>query len=145
MSANTNTVFPEGFLSGAATAAYQIEGAVEEDGRTASIWDTFSHTPGKVLAGDTGDVATDHYHRWQEDVEAMSALGLGAYRFSISWPRVLPQADGRGDGTASPWVGCDDVEFVQQPGPYTEMGLPIDATGVEELLLRLHRDHRGCH
>jgi beta-glucosidase len=82
--------FPDGFLWGAATAAYQIEGAAQEDGRAPSIWDTFSHTPGKVLNGDTGDVATDHYHRWQEDVATMAALGIGAYRFSISWSRVLP-------------------------------------------------------
>ncbi|GAA1891418.1 GH1 family beta-glucosidase [Actinomadura bangladeshensis] len=82
--------FPEGFLWGAATAAYQIEGAAREDGRAPSIWDTFSHTPGKVLDGDTGDVATDHYHRWREDVATMAALGIGAYRFSISWSRVLP-------------------------------------------------------
>ncbi|MEU5991052.1 GH1 family beta-glucosidase [Spirillospora sp. NPDC047418] len=82
--------FPEGFLWGAATAAYQIEGAAQEDGRAPSVWDTFSHTPGRVLDGDTGDVATDHYHRWQEDVATMAALGIGAYRFSISWSRVLP-------------------------------------------------------
>jgi beta-glucosidase len=82
--------FPAGFLWGAATAAYQIEGAAQEDGRAPSIWDTFSQTPGKVLNGDTGDVATDHYHRWQEDVATMAALGIGAYRFSISWSRVLP-------------------------------------------------------
>ena len=82
--------FPEGFVWGAATAAYQIEGAAQEDGRAPSIWDTFSHTPGKVLGGDTGDVATDHYHRYREDVAAMAALGLNAYRFSISWSRVLP-------------------------------------------------------
>ncbi|MCW2944711.1 MAG: beta-galactosidase [Actinoallomurus sp.] len=339
----------EDFLWGAATAAYQIEGAAREDGRAPSIWDTFSRTPGRVLGGDTGDVAADHYHRWAEDVDTMSALGLGAYRFSIAWPRIhdrrgidfysrlvdallergiapvatlyhwdLPQeledaggwptrdtalrfaeyaerigaalgdrvhtwttlnepwcsaflgyasgvhapgrtepaaalaaahhlnlahglaaqvlpgrvsvtlnlhhvrgdaeavrkvdavsnriflgpmldgaypadlledtgqitdwsfvragdeaviavpldvlgvnyyaptlvrnwdggssratADGHRDGTASPWVGCDDVEFVQQPGPYTEMGWSIDATGLTELLLRLHRDHPG--
>ncbi|HEY7484078.1 MAG TPA: GH1 family beta-glucosidase [Streptosporangiaceae bacterium] len=84
------TAFPAGFLWGSATAAYQIEGAADEDGREPSIWDTFSHTPGKVLAGDTGDVADDHYHRWQSDVDAMARLGLNAYRFSISWPRVLP-------------------------------------------------------
>jgi beta-glucosidase len=84
------TTFPAEFLWGSATAAYQIEGAAAEDGREPSIWDTFSHTPGKVLAGDTGDVATDHYHRWQSDVEAIARLGLKAYRFSISWPRVLP-------------------------------------------------------
>jgi beta-glucosidase len=84
------TTFPAEFLWGSATAAYQIEGAAGEDGREPSIWDTFSHTPGKVLAGDTGDVADDHYHRYQSDVEAMARLGLQAYRFSISWPRVLP-------------------------------------------------------
>ncbi|TDC91069.1 GH1 family beta-glucosidase [Actinomadura sp. 7K507] len=82
--------YPEGFVWGAATAAYQIEGAAQEDGRAPSIWDTFSHTPGKVLDGDTGDVATDHYHRREEDVATMAALGLDAYRFSISWSRVLP-------------------------------------------------------
>jgi beta-glucosidase len=335
------------FVWGAATAAYQIEGAAHEDGRKPSIWDIYSRTPGRVLGGDTGDVATDHYHRWPEDVETMTALGLRAYRFSIAWPRVhdqrgidfysrlvdallergiapvatlyhwdLPQeledaggwpsrdtayrfaeyaerigaalgdrvhtwttlnepwcsaflgyaagvhapgrtepaaalaaahhlnlahglacqalpgrhsvtlnlhhvrgeasavrkvdavanriflgpmldgaypgdlledtagitdwsfvrpgdeatiaapldvlgvnyysptlvrtwdggsprstADGHGDGAASPWVGCDDVEFVRQPGPYTEMGWSIDATGLTELLLRLRDDH----
>lgn len=87
-------VFPEGFLWGAATASYQIEGAVTEDGRTASIWDTFSHTPGRVVGGDTGDVACDHYHRYADDVAMMSKLGLKAYRFSIAWPRVQP--GGRG-------------------------------------------------
>ncbi|HEY0538079.1 MAG TPA: GH1 family beta-glucosidase [Actinoallomurus sp.] len=337
------------FVWGAATAAYQIEGAAQEDGRVPSIWDTYGRTPGRVLNGDTGDVATDHYHRWPEDVETMSALGLRAYRFSISWPRIhdqrgidfysrlvdallergiapvatlyhwdLPQsledaggwpvrdtalrfaeyaerigaalgdrvhtwttlnepwcsaflgyasgvhapgrtepeaalaaahhlnlahglacqvlpgrhsvtlnlhhvrgdaeavrrvdavanriflgpmlngaypadlledtaritdwafvhdgderaiaapldvlgvnyysptlvrtwdgvssrstADGHGDGAASPWVGCDDVEFVKQPGPYTEMGWSIDATGLTELLLRLRDEHPG--
>ncbi|MFI5530516.1 GH1 family beta-glucosidase [Kitasatospora sp. NPDC051853] len=85
---------PDDFVWGAATAAYQIEGAVAEDGRAPSIWDTFSHTPGKVDNGDTGDVACDHYHRWPEDLSLASRLGLGAYRFSIAWPRVVPQADG---------------------------------------------------
>ncbi len=334
---------------GAATASYQIEGAAQEDGRVPSIWDTYSRTPGRVLNGDTGDVATDHYHRWPEDLETMSALGLRAYRFSIAWPRAhdqrgidfysrlvdgllergiapvatlyhwdLPQeledaggwpvrdtalrfaeyaermgaalgdrvhtwttlnepwcsaflgyaagvhapgrtepaaalaaahhlnlahglaarllpgrtsvtlnlhqvrgdaeaarrvdavsnrvflgpmlngaypadlledtrgitdwsfvqdgdeatinapidmlgvnyytptlvrpwagdasratSDGHGDGAGSPWVGCDDIEFVKLPGPYTEMGWSIDATGLTDLLLRLHRDHPG--
>src|SRR5438067_13900925 len=82
------------FVWGFATAAYQIEGAVAEDGRTPSIWDTFSHTPGAVDNGDTGDDACDHYHRWREDVAMMRRLGVGAYRFSVAWPRVLP--DGRG-------------------------------------------------
>ncbi|WP_236240823.1 glycoside hydrolase family 1 protein [Streptomyces sp. CC228A] len=86
--------FPPGFLWGAATAAYQIEGAAREDGRTPSIWDTFSHTPGKVFEGHTGDVAVDHYHRFREDVRLMKELGLTAYRFSVSWPRVQPTGRG---------------------------------------------------
>ena len=87
-------VFPQDFLWGAATAAYQIEGAAAEDGRGPSIWDTFSRTPGKVANGDTGDVAADHYHRFRDDVALMRELGLGAYRFSTSWSRVQP--GGRG-------------------------------------------------
>lgn len=87
-------VFPSGFLLGAATASYQIEGAVAEDGRTPSIWDTFSHTPGKVLGGHTGDVAADHYHRMRDDVALMRRLGLQAYRFSVAWPRVQPGGSG---------------------------------------------------
>ncbi len=86
--------FPPGFLWGAATAAYQIEGAATEDGRTASIWDTFSHTPGKTLDGDSGDVAVDHYHRYRDDVALMTELNLAAYRFSVSWPRVIPGGSG---------------------------------------------------
>lgn len=88
--------FPDGFLWGTATAAYQIEGAVNADGRGPSIWDTFSHQPGRTHAGDTGDTACDHYHRFAEDVEIMADLGLNAYRFSVAWPRVLP------DGTGAP-------------------------------------------
>jgi beta-glucosidase len=90
--------FPPGFLWGSATAAYQVEGAVKEDGRGPSIWDTFSHTPGKTNNGDTGDVADDHYHRYKEDVQLMKALGLKTYRFSVAWPRVFPQ----GTGAANP-------------------------------------------
>jgi beta-glucosidase len=86
--------FPPGFTWGAATAAYQIEGAAAEDGRTPSIWDTFSHTPGKVRNGDNGDIAADHYHRFRDDVALMADLGLKAYRFSISWPRVQPTGRG---------------------------------------------------
>ncbi|MEV0848427.1 GH1 family beta-glucosidase [Streptomyces sp. NPDC049954] len=88
------TRFPTGFLWGAATASYQVEGAATEDGRTPSIWDTFSHTPGKVRNGDTGDIAADHYHRFPEDVALMKELGLGAYRFSVSWSRVQPTGRG---------------------------------------------------
>ncbi|QNK81751.1 GH1 family beta-glucosidase [Nakamurella sp. PAMC28650] len=86
--------FPDGFLWGSATASYQIEGAVAEGGRGPSIWDTYSHTPGRVLNGDTGDVADDHYHRWAQDVGHIKNLGLHAYRFSISWPRVQPGGSG---------------------------------------------------
>lgn len=86
--------FPAGFTWGVATAAYQIEGAVAEDGRGVSVWDTFSRTPGKVRDGDTGDVAADHYHRFGEDVELMAALGITAYRLSIAWPRVQPSGQG---------------------------------------------------
>ncbi len=86
--------FPPGFLWGAATAAYQIEGAASEDGRSPSIWDTFSRTPGKVRNGDTGDIAADHYRRYREDVALMAELGLGAYRFSLAWPRIQPAGEG---------------------------------------------------
>ncbi|MGW1023858.1 GH1 family beta-glucosidase [Streptomyces sp. NPDC002577] len=86
--------FPLGFTWGTATAAYQIEGAAAEDGRTPSIWDTYSHTPGRVRNGDTGDVACNHYHRWREDVRIMADLGVSAYRFSLSWSRVQPTGRG---------------------------------------------------
>jgi beta-glucosidase len=86
--------FPDGFLWGAATASYQVEGAVDEDGRGPSIWDAFSATPGAVRHGDTGAIACDHYHRWESDLDLMSALGLGAYRFSVAWPRVQPDGSG---------------------------------------------------
>jgi beta-glucosidase len=82
------------FQFGVATAAYQIEGAAREGGRGPSIWDTFSHTPGKTLNGDTGDVACDHYYRWRDDVKLIASLGIDAYRFSIAWPRVQPQGQG---------------------------------------------------
>jgi beta-glucosidase len=82
--------FPAGFTWGTAMASYQIEGAVAEDGRRPSIWDTFSHTPGKVAHGDTGDVACQHYHRMPQDVALMAELGIQSYRFSVSWARVRP-------------------------------------------------------
>jgi len=86
--------FPQGFLWGAATAAYQIEGAHDADGKRPSIWDTFSHTPGNIERGETGDIACDHYHRYRDDVALMREIGLNAYRFSVSWPRVLPAGSG---------------------------------------------------
>jgi beta-glucosidase len=95
MTANNGVrTFPRDFVWGSATAAYQIEGAASEDGRQPSIWDTFSHTRGKVTNGDTGDVACDHYHRMPADVALMKSLGLKAYRFSTAWPRIIPAGSG---------------------------------------------------
>ena len=87
--------FPKDFIWGVAASAYQIEGAWNEDERGVSIWDTFSHLPGKVMNNENGDVAADHYHRWKEDVALMSELGVKAYRFSTAWPRILPEGTGR--------------------------------------------------
>jgi beta-glucosidase len=100
-----STVFPKDFIWGAATAAYQVEGAAHEDGRGLSIWDQFSATPGKTYQGETGDVATDHYHRMPADVALMKELNLQAYRFSVSWSRILPQ----GSGAVNP-AGLDFYE-----------------------------------
>jgi beta-glucosidase len=91
----TDLIFPDKFYWGTATAAYQIEGAWDEDGKGLSIWDNFTHTPGRVHNGDTGDVACDHYHRYRDDVSLMKRLNLNSYRFSISWPRILPEGRGR--------------------------------------------------
>jgi beta-glucosidase len=91
----TKLGFPAGFTWGAATAAYQIEGATDVDGRGPSVWDTFSHTPGKVRGGDTGDIACDSYRRYPEDADLLRSLGLADYRFSISWPRVIPDGAGQ--------------------------------------------------
>ncbi len=87
--------FPENFHWGVATSAYQIEGAWNEDGKGESIWDRFCHTSGHILGGDTGDVACDHYHRWAEDIGLMKTFGIKAYRFSVSWPRILPKGRGQ--------------------------------------------------
>jgi beta-glucosidase len=87
--------FPKEFLWGTATSSYQIEGAIDEDGRGKSIWDTFSHTPGKIEDGSTGDRANEHYHRYKEDVDLIKQLGVKAYRFSIAWPRVFPEGFGK--------------------------------------------------
>lgn len=89
-----NKPFPPGFLWGAASAAYQVEGAAAEDGRGPSIWDVFVRTPGKVRNGDTGDIACDQYHRLDTDLDLIASLGLKAYRFSVSWSRVLPTGRG---------------------------------------------------
>src|SRR5918993_1025915 len=94
MPTSARTDRPSGFRWGVATSAYQIEGAVGEDGRQPSIWDVFSHTPGRVANGDTGDVACDHWHRWPEDVDLMADLGIPWYRFSLAWPRIIPEGDG---------------------------------------------------
>ena len=91
----TTRAFPSDFVWGAATAAYQVEGAATEDGRGESIWDRFSATPGKVVNGDTGGVACDTYHRYAEDIGLMRSLGIGAFRLSVAWPRILPEGRGR--------------------------------------------------
>ena len=86
--------FPKDFAWGVATASYQVEGAATEDGKGPSVWDVFVKKPGAIFAGDTGDVACDHYHRYKEDIALMKALGAKSYRFSVSWPRVLPEGIG---------------------------------------------------
>ncbi|HEY2540959.1 MAG TPA: GH1 family beta-glucosidase [Stellaceae bacterium] len=129
------TSFTEGFLWGASTAAYQIEGAVREDGRGPSIWDTFCHLPGTIANGDTGDVACDHYHRWPKDVGLMRELGIGAYRLSTAWPRILPE--GRGE------VNLKGLEF------YDRLIDGILEAGIEPWICLYHWDlpqaleHRG--
>ncbi|MFP5227589.1 MAG: GH1 family beta-glucosidase [Acidobacteriota bacterium] len=90
--------FPQNFIWGTATASYQVEGAVREDGRGPSVWDTFSHTPGKTWQGQTGDVADDFYHRYKEDIAAMQRLGVRGFRFSVAWSRIFPE----GTGTPNP-------------------------------------------
>jgi beta-glucosidase len=118
--------FPDGFLWGAATAAYQIEGAARDDGRGPSIWDTFSRTPGRVVHGHTGDVACDHYHRYRDDVALMADLGLAAYRFSIAWPRIQP------DGTGP--VEPRGLDF------YDRLVDALRSAGIEPLVTLYHWD-----
>ena len=87
--------FPKDFLWGTATSSYQIEGAWKEDGKSENIWDRYSHKPGNVLNNDTGDIACDHYHRWEEDLKLIRDLGANTYRFSLSWSRILPEGTGK--------------------------------------------------
>jgi beta-glucosidase len=118
--------FPEGFLWGAATAAHQIEGSPMADGAGPSIWTRFAHTPGMTVNGDTGDVACDHYNRWKEDVALMASLGLKAYRFSVSWSRILPDGTGR--------VNQKGLDF------YSRLVDELLSKGIEPLLTLYHWD-----
>lgn len=118
--------FPDGFYWGVATAAYQIEGSPDADGKGKSIWDVYAHTPGKMQNGDTGDVAIDHYNRYKEDVALMKSLGANAYRFSISWPRVFPN----GTGEANP----KGLDF------YSRLVDELLAAGIEPFATLYHWD-----
>ncbi len=118
--------FPDGFLWGTATAAYQIEGATTADGKSESIWDRFTHTPGTIERGETGDVAVDHYHRWPEDIDLMARLNLNSYRFSIAWPRILPDGYGR--------VNEAGLDF------YSRLVDSMLAQGIEPFLTLYHWD-----
>jgi beta-glucosidase len=122
----TARLFPKGFRWGTATSAYQIEGAVNEDGRRPSIWDTFAHTPGKIKDGTNGDVAIDHYHRYRDDVQSFKAMGTTAYRFSIAWPRVFP------DGTGTP--NPQGLDF------YNRLVDELIANGIEPFATLYHWD-----
>jgi beta-glucosidase len=102
----TKFTFPSGFVWGTATSAYQIEGATREDGRGESIWDRFARTPAATRDGKTGDVACDHYHRYRDDVSLMAELGLKAYRFSVAWPRILPDGRGRANEKGLDFYSC---------------------------------------
>jgi beta-glucosidase len=121
-----NISFPADFVWGAATASYQIEGAWDADGKGENIWDRFSHTPGKIENGDTGDEACDHYHRWQEDIGLMREIGLQAYRFSVSWGRILPE--GRGQ------VNSAGIDF------YNRLVDGLLENGIEPFLTLYHWD-----
>lgn len=126
MEQSAEVSFPEGFLWGVATSSYQIEGAVDEDGRGPSIWDTQCQTPGMVRDGHTGEIATDHYHRYRDDVGLMKRLGVRSYRFSVAWPRVLPA----GVGTLNP-AGLDF---------YSRLVDELLAAGIEPVATLYHWD-----
>lgn len=118
--------FPSSFVFGAATSSFQIEGAIDADGRSESAWDRFANTPGAVLNGDTGDPACDHYNRWESDIDVMSELGLGAYRFSVAWPRII-----RNDGS----VNTAGLDF------YDRLVDGLLGAGIEPFLTLYHWDH----
>jgi beta-glucosidase len=118
--------FPEGFIWGTATASYQIEGAFNEGGRGLSIWDAFSKTPGKVINGDTGDVAVNHYHLYKQDVQLMKNMGLKHYRFSIAWPRIIPAGIGE--------VNEEGVAF------YNNLINELIANGIQPIVTLYHWD-----
>jgi len=118
--------FPKGFYWGAATSAYQIEGAWNEDGKGASVWDTYTHQPGNIKNNDNGDVANDHYHRYKEDVALLKDIGATAYRFSIAWPRILPE----GTGQANP----KGLDF------YSRLVDELTAAGIEPFATLYHWD-----
>lgn len=118
--------FPHDFLWGVATAAFQIEGACDEDGKSPSIWDEFSRVPGKIRSGESAEVACDHYHRWRQDIALMRSLGLKAYRFSISWPRVLPEGSGE--------VNEKGIDF------YSRLVDELGEAGIEPVVTLYHWD-----
>lgn len=118
--------FPENFIWGAATSSYQIEGAWNEGGKGESIWDKFSHTPGKIQNDDTGDIACDHYHRFLEDIQIMKEIGLNAYRFSISWPRIFPTGKGK--------MNRKGIEF------YDKLIDKLNENGIEPFVTLYHWD-----
>src|SRR5262245_9227038 len=125
-STSTRRRFPEGFYWGVATSSYQIEGAWDEDGKGMSIWDTFTHVPGNIKNNENGDVANDHYHRYQEDVALMKDIGATAYRFSVAWPRIFP------DGTGAPNV--KGLDF------YARLADELRGAGIEPFATLYHWD-----
>lgn len=121
-----NVNFPDGFIWGAATSSYQIEGAWNEDGKGESVWDAICHASKKIKNGDTGDIACDHYHRYKEDVQLMKEMGLNAYRFSISWPRIFPTGRGK--------INHKGIEF------YDKLVNELVANGIEPFITLYHWD-----